>query len=311
MQNHKVLVTGGAGFVGSHLSNKLLDLGYNVHILDNLSTGLPQNIPQKAIFHNIDIRNRIAIENLFAAEKFPIIFHNAAQMSVIRSVKRPVMDADINIIGTLNILDIGLVNGLQKIVFASSGGVIYGNPNKAPQDEDHPLNPISPYGLSKLSCERYLEYYWTNHGISHIALRYANVYGPRQSSKSGAGVIGIFMEKILKGEQPTIYGRGNKTRDFIFVSDIVNANIAALNYHGVGAFNIGTGIETNVNTIFRLIKKHLNLSIPEIHIGEEAGEQLRSVLDITKAQKHLHWSPQISFSDGLKQTIDWYMSTAT
>lgn len=303
----KILVTGGAGFVGSHLAEKLISLGHEVHILDDLSTGNVKNVPSKAQFHQADIRDINFLTKLFIKERFETVYHQAAQMSVLRSVKRPIMDADINIVGTLTLLDVGKKTSLKKVIFASSGGVIYGNPSNIPQDEDQPLEPISPYGISKLACERYLKYYWENEGVAFLALRYANIYGPRQCPKSGAGVIGIFLDKILNGEQPIIYGSGNKTRDFIYISDIIDANIAALNYQGVGAFNVGTGIETNVNTIFHLIRSHLNIDIPEIHSGEEQGEQLRSVLDITKAKKHLGWKPKVDFADGLKTTIDWYL----
>jgi UDP-glucose 4-epimerase len=306
MTINKVLVTGGAGFVGSHLSERLIALGYDVHIFDDLSTGNIKNVPAKAKLHILDIRDRDKVHEIFAEEHFPVIFHQAAQMSVLRSVKRPVMDASINVLGTLNLLEAGKDNNLQKIIFASSGGVIYGNPNQVPQDENHPLEPISPYGISKLSAERYLRYFWENQGIAYIALRYANICKGRQSPSLGRSHRYLYVKN--KGRRTTvIYGSGNKTRDYIFVSD-VEANLKAMDHHGIGAFNIGTGTETNVNTVFRLIRSNLNLDIPEVHSGEEAGEQLRSVLDITKAKKFLNWQPKVKFPDGLKLTIDWYLN---
>lgn len=304
----KILVTGGAGFIGSHLTDRIVELGYVVHVLDNLSTGDRKQVHPNSKFHRLDIRDWDNVHDLFKREKFQVIFHEAAQMSVLRSVQRPFMDASINITGLLNLLDAGKEHQLEKLIFASSGGVVYGNPIHIPQDERHPRAPISPYGISKVASEKYLNYFWTNHGIAHVTLRYANVYGPRQSPKSGAGVIGIFMEKILAGEQPIIYGSGNKTRDYVYVSDVVEANIRALSYHGVGAFNIGTGIETNVTTIFREICRILDLNLPEVHSGEESGEQLRSVLDISKAKSLLGWEPKINFADGLKTTIQWYQN---
>lgn len=304
----RVLVTGGAGFIGSHLAQALIYEGYEVHILDNLSSGHSENIPPKAIFHKLDIRDRHKIDKIFEELRFTTIFHEAAQMSVIRSVADPANDALNNIVGTVNILDAGKKNGLKKIIFASSGGVVYGNPIHVPQDENHPLQPVSPYGISKATCEKYLHHFWEHHGISYIALRYSNVYGPRQSSKSGAGIIGIFMEKILAGEQPIINGHGTKTRDYIYVEDVVSANLLSLKHKGVGPFNIGTGIETDVTTIFNTIKQISGVNVLEIHGPDAPGEQNRSVLDISRAKERLHWSPAMNFDDGIRKTIEWYLS---
>lgn len=306
----KILVTGGAGFIGSHVTDRMIKLGHEVHVIDDLYSGNVNQVNRRAQLHIFDVRNKYQVRSLFSKVKFDVIFHKAAQMSVIRSVNRPIMDASINIIGTLNILEAAQHVGVGKFIFASSGGVVYGNPNVVPQDEEHNLSPISPYGISKVVCEQYLQYFWDNYNFPFIALRYSNVYGPRQNSRSGAGVIGIFMEKILTGEQPYIYGSGNKTRDYIYISDVVEANVRALEYNGVGAFNIGTGVETDVNTIFRLIIEQLSRSdIPEIHKGEEAGEQFRSVLDISKSCEILRWEPKVSFRVGLEETVDWYLST--
>jgi len=308
MKNN-VLVTGGASFIGSHLSESLLREGYEVHVLDNLSSGKESNIPNGASLHLVDLRDQDSIDSLLKRHRFSAIFHDAAQMSVTRSVKNPEIDAHINIVGTINLLRACVHNRVQKVIFASSGGVIYGNPITSPQKENHPLQPVSPYGISKMTCERYLQYFWEYHGINYVALRYANVYGPRQSPKSGAGIIGIFMEKISKNEQPIINGSGTKTRDYVYINDVVRANLLALNYHGVGPFNVGTGIETDVNTVFRQVSKILQKNIPEVHGPDNPGEQLRSVLDITRAKQQLNWKPATKFEDGLRKTIEWYQST--
>jgi UDP-glucose 4-epimerase len=305
----KVLVTGGAGFIGSHLTDKLVLLGYDVHILDNFFSGDPNRLRSRVTVHDFDIRDRVRVGELFSKNRFDVVFHEAAQMSVISSVKKPVMDATINIVGTLNLLDAGVNFGLKKFVFASSGGVVYGNPNIVPQSEDQVLDPVSPYGISKVVCETYLRYFWKTYGLSYIALRYSNVYGPRQTPKSGAGVIGIFCEKIIAGEQPLIFGSGNKTRDYVYVTDVIDANIKALRYHGVGSFNVGTGVETTVNEIFRLIIEYMSRDdILEVHVEDESGEQLRSVLDISKSKQLLGWQPTVLFEEGLRQTVDWYLS---
>lgn len=311
MDASKILVTGGAGFIGSHIAARLVAYGYQVFIVDDLSSGKMENVPPGAIFYKIDIRDAAALGELFERERFGVLVHEAAQMSVIRSVKDPANDALVNIVGLYNLLEAGRKNGLRKVLCASSGGVIYGEPEKSPQREDHSLKPKSPYGISKLATEHILRFYWETYQLPYIALRYANVYGPRQNPESGAGVIAHFMRKILAGEAPVINGTGNKTRDYIYVSDVVEANKLALTYHGVGAFNIGTGIETDVNTVFRMIRNLTQLDIPEVHGPEMLGENVRSVLDISRSRKILGWTPHIAFEDGLRETIEWYIKSGT
>lgn len=308
MDKFPLLITGGAGFIGSHLADALLLDGHEVHILDNLSSGNLTNLPKTAVFHQMDLCEKEKIQQLFDTYHYETVFHCAAQVSVIRSVADPVKDTQTNIQGLLNILEAGRKNGLRKVIFSSSGGVIYGNPQQVPQTEDHPLFPTCPYGISKLASEHYLRYYWETYGIGYIALRYANVYGPRQNPESGAGVIAVFLEQIKKKQQPVINGTGSKTRDFIYVDDVVLANLKALNYQGVGSFNIGTNSETNILTIFRLIKKYSNRVIKEVHGPNMAGEQLRSVLDNSLAQEKLGWLPTIDLKMGLKKTVYWYLN---
>jgi UDP-glucose 4-epimerase len=307
MNANKILVTGGAGFIGSHIAEALLLQRYEVHILDNLSVGRRENVPSEAIFHEIDIRDKQGVEKLFAQHKFPVVFHQAAQMSIRGSVKDPLNDTDINVRGLITLMEAGRQYGLEKVIFASSGGAIYGDPIRIPQDEDHPRKPISPYGISKLTCEEYLRFYRKIYGIAYNALRYANVYGPRQNPESGAAVIAIFMEKLLSGVQPVINGTGNQTRDYVYISDVVAANMCALEYHGVGPFNVGTSKETDVNTIFRLISEICQSDIQEIHGSGIAGDQEQSVLDNSRSREVLGWEPRVTLGDGLRRTFNWYM----
>jgi UDP-glucose 4-epimerase len=302
----KILVTGGAGFIGSHIADALIAQGHLVHIIDNLSSGRIANVPKGAKFHKIDIRDSEGVKRIFLENKFDVVFHQAAQVSVYRSVMDPTTNTDLNVRGIISILEAARNNGLPKIIFASSGGVIYGDPIRIPQSEDHPLLPTSPYGLSKLICEDLLRLYSVNYNIKYVSLRYANVYGPRQNPKSGAGIIAILLEKIFSDNQFTIHGDGKNSRDFIHVSDVVKANILAMDYQDLGAFNIGTGIETNVDQIVQLIGEILNVKIKVGYDSEIAGEQRRSVLDFSRANKTLGWQPSISLLLGLSSTISDY-----
>ena len=308
-RKNKVLVTGGAGFIGSHLSNALVAQGYEVHILDNLSSGKLENVPTGATLHTGDIRSLDLLDSLFSEHCFPFVFHEAAQMSVIRSVENPIHDASVNILGLVTLLHTMSKHGRGKVIFASSGGVIYGEPTEIPQTEDHDLTPMSPYGIAKKTSEEYLRYYWEVHQMPYVALRYANVYGPKQNPLSGAGVIAIFMEKILNGQAPIINGNGAKTRDYVHVSDVISANLKAMKYDGVGSFNIGTSIETSVATLFHMIKDIAQVDLSEVYGEDKSGEQLRSALDFSKAKRFLDWEPKIKFADGLKDTVEWYLDS--
>jgi len=301
----KILVTGGAGFIGSHVADKLIDKGHNVHVVDNLTGGFRENIPEKAPFHKIDIRDK-AIEALWQKEHFEILFHLAAQMDVRKSVADPKYDADVNVQGFLNLMEAGRKNGLKKVVFSSTGGAIYGEPVYAPQDENHPLKPISPYGITKRVSELYLFFYQLTHDIDWISLRYGNVYGPRQSPHGEAGVIAIFTERMLRNKQAFINGDGKQTRDYVYVKDVVQANLKALEHDENDIFNVGTGKETNVVEIFEILQKHTQTSVTKKHAEAKPGEQQRSVLSTRKIERELDWQQQYSLPQGLKETVDWF-----
>ncbi len=301
----KTLVTGGAGFIGSHVADALAADGHDVHILDDLSSGREENVPNSATFHRMDIRD-VAVARLFERHRFDVLVHHAAQMDVRRSVADPGFDADVNLRGFLNLMEGARVHGIRKVVFASTGGAIYGEPEYAPQDEKHPLRPLSPYGITKLCTEKYLYYYEQEYGIPFVALRYGNVYGPRQNPHGEAGVIAIFIERLLSDNQAVIFGDGEQTRDYVFVGDVVRANVAAVKHDGSGIFNVGTSVETSVNKIFRLLRDQIRPGMPERHEPARPGEQRRSILDYSHSSSVLRWSPQVTLEDGLRMTADWF-----
>lgn len=302
---NRILVTGGAGFIASHIVDALLDRGDEVHILDDLSGGKRENLNTEAQFHQFDVRSQQAAA-LFEKYTFDTLVHHAAQMDVRKSVADPSFDADVNIRGTLNLLEAGRKSGLKKVVFASTGGAIYGEPEYAPQDERHVLRPLSPYGITKLCVEKYLEYYHHQYGLQYVALRYGNVYGPRQNPHGEAGVVAIFSRRMFAGEEVLINGDGLQTRDYVFVEDVVRANLAALEYEESGIFNVGTGIETSVVDLFRLIREFTGSIIEEKHAPEQPGEQRRSVLSAALAKEQLSWTPRIGIRKGLDKTVAWF-----
>lgn len=304
----KILVTGGAGFIGSHIADAYLAAGHEVHILDNLSTGKRENIPAAATFHELDL-NDPEVAELLAFQQFEVINHQAAQMDVRRSVADPVFDAQTNILGTLQLLQGGLKAGLKKFIFASSGGVVYGEQVTFPATESHPTNPISPYGVAKLTVEKYLHYFYAVQGLEYLALRYANVYGPRQSAQGEAGVVAIFANRMMNGQQPVINGDGRQTRDYVMVEDVVHANVLSLSYPGVGAFNIGTGIETDVVQIFDTINAFTGQKMERKFGPAKAGEQRRSVLSYKKIQTAMGWTPHYNFTQGMNKTLEWFSTS--
>ncbi|MHB1347478.1 MAG: NAD-dependent epimerase/dehydratase family protein [Candidatus Humimicrobiaceae bacterium] len=302
----KILITGGAGFIGSNVADLLIENGFDVCIVDNLSSGKLENINTKAMFYMCDIREN-EIFKIIETEKPQIVIHNAAQMSVRNSVEDPVNDAGINIIGGLNVLEACRKTKVQKVIFASSGAVVYGEQQFFPADESHPANPISPYGVAKLSFEKYLYYYNYVFGLKYIALRYANVYGPRQDPLGEAGVVAIFLNKLLNGEQPVINGDGKQTRDYVFVKEVAAANFLAVKQDFTGEINIGTGIETDVNNLFDILKRLTGQkNLKEAHGPVKDGEQTRSVLSYKKAQAILGWEPKIDLKSGLSETYEWF-----
>jgi UDP-glucose 4-epimerase len=303
----KIAVTGGAGFIASHIADAYLSLGHEVVIIDNLSTGKRENIPANARFIEMDV-NDPGIPALFMEEKFDIVNHHAAQMDVRVSVQDPTYDARINILGGINIYESALRSGVKKIIFASSGGTVYGEQEYFPADERHPTKPISPYGIAKLSNEQYLYYYAHVHGLPSVAFRYANIYGPRQNPHGEAGVIAIFAQKLLKGEQPVINGDGLQTRDYVYVGDVVAANILALQPQMIGAYNIGTGIETDVNTLFGHLRELTQSTCEEQHAPAKQGEQMRSVLSHERIFASFGWTPKMDMVEGLSKTVDSFRS---
>jgi UDP-glucose 4-epimerase len=303
----KILVTGGAGFIGSHVADAYIAGGHSVSIIDNLVTGKKENVSSRARFMEMDIRSQ-DLGNLMREEKFDVVNHHAAQMDVRKSVDDPLYDAAINISGTLNILEHARRTGVNKVIFSSTGGAIYGEQDYFPADELHPTRPVSPYGVSKLTVEHYLHYYKVIHQLHSVVLRYANVYGPRQNPHGEAGVVAIFVRKMLVGEEPVINGDGRQTRDYVFVGDVVQANLRALACDSSDVFNIGTGIETDVNALFSSIRTLTKSSSGEHHGSAKPGEQRRSVLECSKAKRVLGWQPTVQVSDGLKLTVEFFQS---
>jgi UDP-glucose-4-epimerase GalE len=303
----KVLITGGAGFIGSHIAEALLKKNYEVRILDNFSTGEKENIKGiKAEVIEGSITDKKTVDE--AMKGIDYLFHQAAQVSVADSVKNPARTWDINIKGTKLVLNAAVKNKVKKVIVASSAAV-YGDDPQLPKREEMKPQPISPYGNSKLMNEYMAENEHRVNGLSAICLRYFNVYGPRQSPKSEyAGVISKFIEKMTKGERPTIYGDGEQTRDFVYVEDVVNANILAMENEKVksGVFNIATGKETSINELVRTINEILGKNIQPIYEPAREGDIKRSVADITKAKRKLGYEPKYTLKDGLKKTIEWY-----
>jgi UDP-glucose 4-epimerase len=299
------LVTGGAGFIGSHIAEALLERGHRVAILDNLSTGSIDNLPEAAEFHRCDIRSVEAAE-LVASLAPKTIFHQAAQMDVRRSTREPRFDADVNILGTLNLLEAATAAGVEQFLFASTGGAIYGEQERFPATEDHPCRPVSPYGVAKLACERYLYYFHVEYGLSATCLRYANVYGERQNPHGEAGVVAIFAEKMLANEPCTIHGDGLQTRDYIHVSDVVETNMAALGAAGFHVYNVGTGVETSVMEIVDSFARVLDTDLPSKHGPAKPGEQRRSVIDGSLGRRELGVAAPLGLMEGLRRTADWF-----
>ncbi len=299
------LVTGGAGFIGSHLVDTLLHKGYRVCVVDNLSTGKKKNINPRALFYKTDIQSS-EISKIFKKEKPDFVFHFAAQIDVRKSVADPAKDAETNIIGSLNILENCKHHGVKKIIFASTGGAIYGEANIVPTLESYTPLPLSPYGVAKFSVEQYLQYYLKVFQLPFVVLRFANVYGPRQDSKGEAGVVAIFTGAMLSGKRPIIYGTGKQTRDFVFVDDVVEASLCALKGKQTGIFNIGTGKETTINEIFSVIKNLTKSSAKKIYGPTRSGEQQRSCLDCSLAKKEFGWRPTRTLLQGLEKTVEWF-----
>jgi UDP-glucose 4-epimerase len=304
-QGRTVLVTGGAGFIGSHIVDALIENGNRVLVVDDLSTGRAENVNSAAELHQLDIRSAEAAQ-LIGSEPIVAIYHLAAQMDVRRSTEDPVFDASVNVLGTLNLLQAAVNAGVEQVIFASTGGAIYGEQETFPAPESHPAQPVSPYGVSKLASERYLFYFHVQYGLNVTCLRFANVYGERQNPHGEAGVVAIFLNKLLQGQTPVINGDGLQTRDYIHVSDVVAANVAALGRPGFHIYNVGTGHETDVVQLYREIASSLGEDREAEHGPTAAGEQRRSSVDATLLRSELGVPEPLPFSEGIARTADWF-----
>jgi len=307
MSSRTVCVTGGAGFIGSHVAAALVRAGHRVLIVDDLSSGRKENVPAGATLHVLDVRSAEAAA-LVERERVEVLVHHAAQIDVRRSVADPRFDADVNIVGTLNLLEGGRRGTLREVVFASTGGAIYGEQDAFPADEGHPTRPLSPYGVAKLAVERYLHYYHAVHGLAVTCLRYANVYGPRQSPHGEAGVVAIFFDRLLAGREAVINGDGGQTRDYVYVGDVVAANLAVLGRGGFGTFNVGTGVETSVVRLYELIAGALGTARPARHAEAKAGEQRRSVISAALLESATGVRVATPLDEGLRATAEWFRS---
>ncbi len=300
-----VCITGGAGFIGSHLADAFLAAGRRVLVIDDLSTGRREHVPAGSELAVLDIRSRAAAERLERGD-VDVLIHHAAQMDVRRSVADPVFDADVNVLGGLKLLEAARRGGVRQVIFASTGGAIYGEQDVFPAAEDHPARPVSPYGVSKLALERYLYYYHVTYGTAVTCLRYANVYGERQNAHGEAGVVAIFLDRLLAGRAPTINGSGLQTRDYLHVSDVVRANLAAAGRPGFHVYNVGTGIETTVLDLYQALARAAASTLAPVHGPAKPGEQQRSVIDGRLIRRELGLAQPLSLAAGLVRTAAWF-----
>ena len=301
----KVLVTGGAGFIGSHIVNALIEAGHDVVVIDDLSTGHEKNVNPKARFHKMDVRDP-AVFDLFAAEKFDVVSHQAARGNVRASMEDPMIYADVNVRGGINLLECCRKTGTKKIIYSSTGGCVYGELQYLPADEKHPIQPRDPYGASKASFELYLPVYAMNYGLNYTILRYPNVYGPRQDPLGEAGVVSIFIGQMLRNIQTIINGDGEQLRDYVYVSDVVSANILCLIKGDGGTYNLGRGPGVSVNHIFKSLKMMTNYPLDEIHGPSKLGEVRNCFLDAGKIKRELGWDPLVTLDEGLRNTLDFF-----
>ncbi len=313
----RIVVTGGAGFIGSHIVDEYISAGHEVLVIDDLSTGKAENLNPKALFTKLDIRDASALERMFSQFHPQIVNHHAAQIDIRRSVADPAFDAAVNIVGSINLLDQAVKHKVDGFIFASSGGAIYGE-TPVPAMETAVKAPISPYGAAKAAVENYMFVYQKTFGLPTVALRYGNVYGPRQDPKGEAGVVSIFAGAILAGKTPTIFGSGDQVRDYVFVGDVARANLLAIDYlyHHTGepntpddcAFNIGSGVSTSVNELYRMLAEAIGFEKEAVHGAPRPGELMESRLDISRAHEILGFTPQTSLGEGLRKVIDWLKS---
>jgi UDP-glucose 4-epimerase len=307
----KILVTGGAGFIGSHVVDTFIANGHEVVVVDDLSTGRRSNLNPAATFYQIDIRSDELAE-VFEKEKPQIVDHHAAQMDVRRSVVDPLFDADVNVLGSIKLIELARQHKVERFIYISTGGAVYGEPEYLPCDEAHPINPICPYGASKHTVEHYLYMYHELYDMDYVVLRYPNVYGPRQDPHGEAGVVAIFTGLMLKGDQVVINGDGDQERDFVFVGDCAKANLLAVTTENSNTiFNLGEGKATTVNDVFRELKKITNYQLPAVHGPAKVGETRRIYLEAKKAAQELDWLPSVGLGDGLTKTVEYFKEAET
>ncbi len=303
----RILVTGGAGFIGSHVVDAYVRLGHEVAVLDDLSRGLHQNLNPRAHFYSADIQDAESLARVFSEVRPEVVNHHAAQMDVRRGVREPVFDAKVNILGSLNLLEAAVRHQTRHIVYISTAGAAYGEPKELPVREDHPINPITPYGVSKHAAEHYFYTFAYLYGISYVVLRYGNVYGPRQSSQGEAGVFAIFSEQMLAGIQPTIYGDGTKVRDYVYIDDVADANVAALDRGTGEIFNIASGVSTTDAEVFRLVRDLLGKNGAEPRYAQKRPGEIDKIwLDVSKARRLLAWNPQVHLPEGARRTVKYF-----
>jgi UDP-glucose 4-epimerase len=301
----KILVTGGAGFIGSHVVDAYVAAGHDVAIVDDLSTGKRENVNPRARLHALDLRDT-DLAKVFATEKPDVVCHHAAKASVRESMVEPVLYADVNVSGGVKLLELCRQHHVKKIIYASTGGALYGDPKYLPADEAHPIGPLDPYGVSKVALEFYLPLYLKYHGVVFTILRYANVYGPRQDPYGEAGVVAIFSRRMIAGEQAIINGSGDQERDFVYVGDLARANVLALTKGDGGTFNLGTGVGTSINAIFARLKAITGYTLPDVHGPPKAGEAFKVYLKADKAKRELGWEPTVDLDTGLRLTVDYF-----
>ena len=301
----KILVTGGAGFIGSHIVDALIENGHAVVVIDDLFTGHEENVNPKARFLKMDVRDP-ELMRLFVEERFDVVNHQAARGNVRASMEDPIVYADVNVRGGVNLLECSRKCGVKKFIYSSTGGCVYGELQYLPADENHPIAPRDPYGASKASFELYLPVFEVNYGLKYTIFRYPNIYGPRQDPLGEAGVVSIFTGQMLRGIQPVINGDGEQERDYVFVGDVARANLIALYAGDNDAFNLGWGIGTSVNTIFHNLRDILKSDMKEVHGPPKLGEVCRSCLNAEKVKRMLGWEPQVKLEEGLKRTVDYF-----
>ena len=307
----RILVTGGAGFIGSHTVDALVAARqHQIAVIDNLAAGKREQINPGTRFYEADIRDAAEVGRIVASERPEVMVHFAAQMDVRRSVADPVADAQVNLVGFLNLMEAARQHGLRRVVFSSTGGAIYGEQDTFPADETHPCRPISPYGVAKFSTESYLFFYQAQYGIEYAAMRYANVYGPRQDPHGEAGVVAIFCGRLIADQPATINGDGAQTRDYVYVGDVVRANVAAVTASVTGAINIGTGIETDVNRLYGILAEVDGSDRPPVYAAARQGEQRRSVIAAVRAERELGWRPEVTIGEGLRRTYKFFQDRA-